>query len=303
MNTLPLNALRAFALTVHHGGVRAAARELEVSHSAISRHLAELERWLGIPVTERGEGQRDLAVTAQGAKLAAATLEALRAIDHAADAVREQRSPYAVTISTTPSFAARWLLPRLPALERAYPRFEVSLVIDQRLDDPRAMPCDFAIRTGAGPWAGVVAQPLMRDALYPVMSPSFWEASGKPKHPDQLRRLRLLHDRDASASWQLWRQTHGPADLDVRSGPRFASTDLILRAAAQGMGVALARDRLVQDDLASGALIQPFGDLSVELDTAYWLVTPEHVAVRESAKTVMRWLRREAEAPTGSRLR
>jgi len=300
MKTLPLNALRAFALVVHHGGVRAAARELGVSHSAISRHLTELERWLGVPVTERGEGQRGLTVTGQGEKLAAATWQALSDITREADAVREMRSPYAVTISTSPSFAARWLLPRLPLLERAYPRYEVSLVIDQRLDDPHAMPCDFAIRMGSGPWSDVVAQPLMSDELYPVMSPSFWEASGRPRKLEQLSDLRLLHDRDATASWQLWRQAFGPAELNVRSGPRFSSSDLVLRAASQGMGVALARDRLVRDDLVSGALVRPLGDLSIKIDAAYWLITPKQIAVRDAARVVIAWLRREAGMPGGS---
>lgn len=294
MKTLPLNALRALALAVHHGGVRAAARELDVSHSAVSRHLAELERWLGVPVTERGPGKRGLVLTPQGEKLAAATRQALLDMEQAADAVRELRSPYAVTISTSASFAARWLLPRLPLLERAYPRYEVSVVVDQKLDDPRAMSSDFAIRMGAGPWADVVAQPLMGDELYPVMSPSFWEAAGKPSRPVQLRGLRLLHDRDPAAGWPPWREAFGPPELNVRQGPRFASTDLVLRAAAQGMGVALARDRLVRDDLASGALIRPFAGSAVQLDAAYWLVMPKHAAVRDAAKVVMAWLKREA---------
>ncbi len=80
----------------------------------------------------------------------------------------------------------------------------------------------------------------------------------------------------------------------MRQGPRFASTDLVLRAAAQGMGVALARDRLVRDDLASGALIRPFAGSAVQLDAAYWLVMPKHAAVRDAAKVVMAWLKREA---------
>lgn len=294
MQTLPLNALRIFALVVQHGGIRAAARELKVSHSAISRHLAELERWLGTPIIERREGRRSSLVTAHGERLAAATQEALQAMLRAADAVRERRSPYAVTISTSPSFAARWLLPRLPLFERAHPRYEVSAVVDQRLDDPRAMSCDFAIRMGCGPWPDVIAQPLMGDELYPVMSSAFWEASGEPRRPEQLRNLRLLHDRDPAVSWQSWRQMFGPEGLNVRNGPRFSSTDLVLRAASQGMGVALARDRLARDDLASRALVRPFKDLSLKLGQAYWLVTPRHVALRDSAKVVMTWLRREA---------
>ena len=296
MEPLPLNALRAFALAVQHGGVRAAARELGLSHSAVSRHLAELERWLGVALLERGHGTRGLVVTAQGRQLAAVASQALADLARANSAVREQRSAHAVTISTTPSFAARWLLPRLPALERAHPRLEVSVVVDQRLDDPHASTSDFAIRTGQGPWPDVHAEPLMDDALYPVMGAAAWEASGRPSRPEALRDLRLLHDRDASASWQRWRQQFGPPDLDVRAGPRFASSDLVLRAAASGLGVALARHRLAADDVASGALVRPFGDRHVALANAYWIVTPRQGALRASTRTAIAWLRREADS-------
>ena len=300
MRTLPLNALRAFALAVEKGGVRAAARELAVSHSAVSRHLAELERWLGIPLVERDRGPRVFAVTPQGQRLARTTLTALYDIRRAADALREQRSRYAVTISTTPSFAARWLLPRLPALERAYPRLEVSVLVDQRLDDPQNSPSDLAIRMGRGPWPGVAAEPLMDDVLYPVMSPARWKDLGRPRELADLRRLRLLHDRDPGASWQLWREEHGPPELDVRRGARFTSSDLVLRAAAQGLGVALARHRLVLADLAAGTLIRPFGSHAIALDRAYWIVTPHGAATRDAVKVVSAWLRREAEHQRGA---
>ena len=291
---LPLNALRAFALAVEKGGVRAAARELAVSHSAISRHVIELEKWLGVALLERGRSPRVFAVTPQGERLARTTLNALDDLRRAADAIREQRSRYAVSVSTTPSFAARWLLPRLPALERAHPRLEVSVMVDQRLDDLQSSATDFAIRMGAGAWPGVIAEPLMDDVLYPVMSPALWKSAGRPRELTDLSGLRLLHDRDPHASWQLWRDEHGPATLDVRKGTRFTSSDLVLRAAAQGLGVALARHRLVLDDLEAGTLIRPFGSHSVTLTDAYWIVTSQGAAQRDAAKILITWLRREA---------
>jgi LysR family glycine cleavage system transcriptional activator len=300
MDSLPLNALRAFAVAVQKGGVRAAARELAVSHSAVSRHLAELERWLGVALLERGRGPRVFVVTPQGERLARTTLAALQDMQRAANAVREQRSRHAVTISTTPSFAARWLLPRLPSLQRAHPRLEVSVLVDQRLDDPATAGADLAIRMGTGSWSGVVAHPLMDDGLYPVMSPALWSEAGRPRELEDLGRMRLLHDRDPSASWQLWRDEHGPAELDVRRGTRFTSSDLVLRAAAQGFGVALARHRLVLDDVNGGTLIRPFGSRVVALDRAYWVVTPTGTAIRDAAKVVVAWLQREATRQRGA---
>jgi len=288
MKDLPLNALRAFAAVHASGGVRSAARELGIAHSSVSRHLAELEAWLGVELVT-GAGRAGSRFTSQGESLGATVSAALSEIAVAVEAVRERRSAGAVTISTTASFAARWLLPRLPALERADRTLEVSVVVEQRLDDLDAGAIDLAIRMGRGPWPGVHARALMEDALYPVMSPSYRAASGRPRRPSDLVGLRLLHDRDPNASWEAWRRAHGPRSLDVRRGPRFASSDLVLRAAAQGQGVALARDRLVRDDLASGALVRPMGDLEVNIGAAYWIVMPERDPTRAAA-AVADWL-------------
>jgi LysR family transcriptional regulator, glycine cleavage system transcriptional activator len=294
MRSLPLNALRAFALAVDKGGVRAAARELAVSHSAVSRHLSELERRLGVGLFDRSGGARSFIVTPQGQRLAGAVLGAMNEIRSALDAVREQRSRHAVTLSIAPSFAARWLLPRLSAFERGHPHVEVSILVDQRLDDLRASGSDLAIRMGPGPWPGVGAQLLMNDALYPVMSPEAWKKAGRPRVPADLRHLRLLHDRDPYASWSAWRDEHGPENLDVRKGPRFSSSDLVLRAAAQGLGVALARYRLVADDLDTGVLIRPFGAYSVAIDNAYWIITRSAGPAREVTTTMIAWLQQAA---------
>jgi LysR family glycine cleavage system transcriptional activator len=294
MDALPLNALRVLAAVDREGGVRPAARALSVSHSAVSRHLAELERWLGVPVLARERGRRELGLTGAGRRLATATAGALGDLERVVAGIREQRSAYAVSISTTPSFAVRWLLPRLPRLERAHPRLEVSVRVEQAVESATAFDGDFAIRTGGGAWPGFDAHPLMDDLLFPVMGAREWEDAGRPHRVDALRSLRLLHDRDPRASWARWRDAHGPGSLDVRSGPRFSSSDLVLRAAARGLGVALAHGRLADEDLATGALVRPFGEAAIELGTLYWLVAPSTTAPTAAARTVMAWLRHEA---------
>ncbi len=300
MQELPLNALRAFAAVYSHRGVRAAARELGIAHSSISRHLVELSRWVGVPLVRPSRGRGGIIFTPQGEALGRATLAGLRGIEQAATSVREARSSRSVTISAAPSFAARWLLPRLPALETAHPRIEVSVIVEQKLIDPDAGGVDLAVRMGRGPWPGVRVEPLMDDALYPVMSPDFWKKSGRPGRPRDLVGLRLLHDRDPSASWEAWRRAHGPGSLDVRKGPRFASSDLVLRAALQGQGVALARHRLAMDELGSGQLLRPIGSAEVALGTAYWLVLSERPRVRPATTAVIAWLRQQAGASPGA---
>jgi LysR family glycine cleavage system transcriptional activator len=207
--------------------------------------------------------------------------------------LRETRPAHAVTLSTSPSFAIRWLLPRLPALEKAHPKIELSVQVEQRLDALDDGRIDLAIRMGTGPWPELHAEPLMDDALYPVMSPALWQTSGRPSKPAQLAGLRLLHDRDPQASWEAWRSVHGPAKLALQGGARYTSSDLVLRAAMQGQGVALARHRLAADDVANGSLLRPFGELGVPLGTAYWIVRPP-AKPRAAVAAVIDWLRWQA---------
>jgi LysR family transcriptional regulator, glycine cleavage system transcriptional activator len=291
---LPLTALRAFATVHAQGGVRAAARELGITHSSVSRHLAELEAWLGIDLTTGSAGRAGIAFTPQGDLLARSTLSGLAEIERAVASLRESRSTRSVTVSAAPSFATRWLLPRLPKLERSHPQIELSVVVDQKIDTLESGRIDVAIRMGRGPWPDVRCEPLMDDVLYPVASAALFESAGRPRTPADLDGMRLLHDRDPSASWETWRQAHGPATLDVLAGPRFASSDLVLRAAMQGHGVALARHRLACDDVAGGALVRLFEDLAVPLRAAYWIVLPKHGRVRNSTAAVVEWLKDQA---------
>lgn len=298
MRDLPLNALRAFAAVHAYGGVRPAARDLGIAHSAVSRQVAELERWLGIALTEQGRsGRHGKVLNPAGQSLGRAVQVALEDIARAVGALREARSPNAVTLSTTASIASRWLLPRLAALERKHPRIELSVVVTQKLDDFVNRAIDLSIRMGRGPWPEVRCEPLMDDALYPVMSPSLWERTRRPARPEDLRGLRLIHDRDPNASWAAWRDAYGPKNLDVRGGVRYTSSDLVLRGAALGQGVALARHRLAYDDLAAGTLIRPFGDLKVDVPKAYWIVIPSHSWGRTAVTSLVHWLKEQAQEP------
>lgn len=299
MWTLQLNALRAFAAIYSTGGVRAAARKLGIAHSSVSRHLAELETWLGTSLTRKDTRQRKLEFTPQGIALGEATLDHLRDLATVVASLREGRSDSSVQIGTHPSFAVRWLLPRLPELESSHPEIEVSVIVDRRPGDFESADLDLAVSMGPRRAADPRWQRLMGDELYPVMSPSFWRRYGRPSKPEDLVGLRLLHDRDPDASWGEWRSVHGPDRLDVRKGPRLTSTDLVLRAAANGQGVALARHRLAVEAVASGQLLRPLGDLSVELRDAYWIILPRHTLPKPATRTVVRWLERQAATPAG----
>lgn len=297
MKDLPLNALRAFAAAHDAGGIRSAARKLGVAHSAVSRHLKELEGWLGVRLFEPAEGTRGITFTSQGEALGKAVAAGLSDIARAVESLREDRSASSVVIATSQSFASRWLLPRLPALAHAHRGIEVSVTVEQHLTDMDRGEADLAIRMGSGPWPGLACEPLMDECLYPVMSPSLWKAKGKPQSPDDLIRCTLLHDRDPQTSWDVWKRTYGPASLNVRKGPRLTSSDLLLRAAAMGQGVALARHRFARDDVASGLLWRPFKNLEVPIGVSYWIVmSPQLAARRSQVHAVAAWLKHAAQS-------
>lgn len=296
MKDLPLNALRAFAAVYECGGIRPAARLLDIAHSSVSRHLRELEAWLGVALVDKSGAQRSLNFTAAGEALGRAALSSLRDLSTAVAAVREQRRGNGITIETTPSIAARWLLPRLPALEAAHPWIEVSVVVEQKLTALTSSAVDFSIRMGQGPWRGFLCEPLMDDKLYPVVGRDLWNKAEKGLSKQDGKGIRLIHDRDPNAAWQIWQEHVQLKNLNMRAGPRFASSDLVLRAAAQNQGMALARDRLAFDDVASGSLIRPFGEDYAELPDAYWIVRDLNAVERVAVTTAINWLREEASA-------
>lgn len=290
MDNLPLTMLRALAAVYEEGGVRAAGRRLLVTHSAISRHLHELEQWIGTPLVEKGRGRHSFRLTPEGETLARASADALQSLGSAVSAVREARRPNAVTISTTPSFAVRWLLPRLPDFEQRYRWIEVSVLVEQRRKAPLDEGADFSIRMGSGPWPDLQCEPLMDDALFPVANANYVARSKKDPGATDMSGLRLLHDRDPNAAWSSWKRQFGPSHMDVRSGPRYTSSDIVMRVAEQGMGVALARAQLCQESLEVGSLVRLAGDAFVPLPKAYWIVQAEGKSLRNAAQIFKDWM-------------
>ena len=296
MRDLPLNALRAFAVVYAEGGIRPAARTLGVSHSSVSRHLRELEAWIETDLIDRATRSRELTFTAQGVRLGETANHTLSELHQMTESLRERRSKNSVLVDTTPSFAARWLLPQLPEFEAVAPWVKVSVLVDQRQRHPDTIGCDLSIRMGAGPWDDQRAFPLMSDQLVPVASPRYWDRHPKPGTVDDLRDHKLLHDRDPNTSWQRWRDLHGPVDLDVRKGQRFGSSDLVIRAAEHGLGIALAHRQLIEDSLKGGILEPAFETLMVELENAYWII-PAQAKSSKAVGVFLDWVKAKAAEP------
>ncbi|MEM9348709.1 MAG: LysR substrate-binding domain-containing protein [Pseudomonadota bacterium] len=297
MRDVPLNALRALAAVYLAGGIRPAGRMLRIAHSAIARHLSELEAQVGAPIFDKVADRRGVVFTALGERLGREAAEAMTQLESSWQSARERRAANAVVISAAPSVAALWLLPRLPALAEAHPKLEVSVLSEQRVRRPEEEGCDIAIRMGEAR-ADEVSEALMDDDLTPVLSPRLLARARTARGGAQLglellSELPLLHDRDPNAGWEVWVTKHGPAGLDLRQGPRFASSDLLLRAAQQGQGIALARLRLASDAIATGALVR-LTENSVRLTAAYQLIGRSDRMPGHAVRTVWNWLLEDA---------
>lgn len=287
---MPLNSLRAFALAYQAGGVRSAARDLGVSHSSVSRHVKELEAWLGVALVDYAEGQRRVTFTSSGKNLAESVLSHLGSIDATVTSLREARHSGSVVISATASVATRWLLPRLSDLQNKLPEIEVSVLTEQQLVNPDGEHIDISLRMGQGPWPNYSCTPLTDDEFFPVIHPSLYTARSRENPISLFTENSLIHDRDPATTWREWFSVYPVAGVNTRKGARFASSDLVIRAASQALGIGLVRGRLAADDLASGALVRPFGNQSIVILNAYWVVTSDSSEIRSEVNEVVSWM-------------
>ncbi len=287
----PLGAIRAFEATARLGSTVAAASELGVTHGAVSRQIKTLEDRLSRQLFERESGR--LVLTKLGKRYAGSAEQAFDLLDVATRELTGGAEEPVVRISTTASFAAKWLLPRLPRFRARHREIEVWVFESQGLVEPRpGGASDLAIRMGAGPWRGVSAQPLMDDELFPVCAPALARDLARPT---DLAKAILLHDDDPQAAWSRWLAAVGLAGRAYERGPRFASTALLLQAAVDGQGVALARARLASPDIRAGHLVRPFVE-TVQTGPAYWLITPIRGTPNRAARLFCAWLKQEARA-------
>jgi len=246
----PLNALRAFEAAARHLNFSRAADELSVTPGAVSQQIQNLEDYIGGPLFKRTPRGLLLTDTAQTA------LPALRdAFDNLAEAaalLTAQVEGRRLTITAAPSFAAKWLVPRLGRFEAKYPQVDVWLSADMDLVDFGTGEVDVAIRYGAGPYPGLESVRLMRETVIAVMSPDLM-ASSPVNAPRDLAGHVLLHDGSPDADescpdWLMWLAARGVKSIDATRGPRFNQSSLVIEAALGGRGVALAPGKAEQAD-------------------------------------------------------
>jgi LysR family transcriptional regulator, glycine cleavage system transcriptional activator len=291
----PLNALPSFEAAARLLSFSKAAEELHVTHGAVSRAVRHLENQLGVQLFVRAT--RSIAMTAVGSVFAAEVRGALDRLAAAAAAAGREQSSGVLSVSTTDSLAAQWLVPRLFKFRRAHSGIDVRLSTSEKIADFVTDGIDIAIRYGRGQYPSVSAELLMEEDLSPVCSPKLLEGRHPLRSPTDLKYHTLIHD-EFHIDWATWLRTAGITDVDPHRGPMFHSSEHAVQAAIQGEGVILGRSALVADDLASGRLVRPFS-VKVPAGLAYYIVYPSRALQQRKIKLFRDWLLNEARSPSG----
>jgi LysR family glycine cleavage system transcriptional activator len=279
MSRLPsLNALRCFEAAARSGSFSRAAEELNVTQSAVSHQVRQLEQWFGISLFDRMG--RQTMPTPKGQELARSLAEAFDIVAAACRRIAQSEAGPALTIAALPSIATIWLIPRLSRFFEEHPEVSVKVIYafaDQKIDFEET---DIAILWGPGEWQGCRSTRLLPGNTVAVCNPSYLDKEGPFNVPQAILGKPLLHDTDR-LDWQNWMRHAGLKHAGPSPGPIFQDFNLLRAAALAGQGIALCPRSLIADDLASGRLVQLF-DTEIKLDYAYSIIEPASIAKRRS---------------------
>ncbi len=291
----PLNALKAFEAVARLSSVSSAAKALGVTPGAVSQQIRLLEDHAGAPLLRRDAG--GMGLTELGERLVPVLRDAFDHLTQAADIIYGPSQRQSLAISVPPSFAVRWLVPRMARFSAEHPEIEVWISADMQLADIAGGRADVAIRYGLGDYAGVRSELLVDAGVIPVCSPGLLSTL---RRPSDLANHTLIHVargalEEPRPDWAAWLTSRRLDGIDAKAGPRFDQTAFAIEDAARGRGLALAPRAFVAEDLASGRLVAPFADGYLATDMAYRLVT-RRGSLRPEAQAFVAWLRAEAKA-------
>jgi LysR family glycine cleavage system transcriptional activator len=286
----PLPALRALEAAVRHRSYSGAARELNLTHGAISHQLRRLEADLGGPLFRRSGNA--MLPTPMAERLARAVAQAFADLDEALSAVTHAAAKAPLVLSLEAQFASRWMASRLTRLTRT--GFNLQITVDNTLADFVTDGVDAGVRHGSGVWPGLETQLLLPERVFPVCSPEF--AKRYPmRAPEDLASAPLL--RHLARPWSLWFGAHN-LPTPPTTGLTFDDSALLIDAAVQGLGVALARSGLAERDLREGRLVRALpGELEAEL--GYYFVWRADSRKLGRINALREWLVAEAAASGG----
>ena len=287
----PLNALRAFEATGRHLSFSKAAEELFVTPAAVSQQVRGLEEWLSVPLFRRLT--REIRLTEAGQKALPLMTEGLDRLAEGVSRLTDDDETGILTVSAAPTFAAKWLVPRLDSFNTRYPDLSVRLDASLGLVDFERDGVHVGIRLGPGKYPGLRADKLFDENVVPACSPSLMEGDHPLAAPADLAHHRLLHvdwgDLRDAPSWQRWLGHFKVDGVDASRGAVFTIENLAIQAAIGGQGVMLVNPIIIEAELAAGTLVMPF-DMVLKSNTSVWVVAPERTADRPKIKAFRDWI-------------
>jgi LysR family glycine cleavage system transcriptional activator len=293
----PLNALKAFEATARRLNVSQAARDLGVTPGAVSQQIRILEDHAGAPLFRREGGK--MALTDLGLLLEPILRDAFEQLSRAAEVIYGPSGRRSLSISVPPSFAVKWLVPRMASFSAEHPGIEVWISADMQLANVAGGRVDVAVRYGRGDYPGVRSETLLDAGVIPVCSPALLSGEDPLRRADHLARHTLIHVRRSAIEeprpdWTVWLASRGLSWIDAEAGPRFDQTALAIDAAIYGRGVTLAPRAFVAADLAYGRLVAPFADGYLASELAYHVLTRRQGS-RAEARVFTDWIRHQAQ--------
>ena len=285
-----LNALKAFEAAARHESFTQAAQELCVTQGAVSHQVKALEAELGCRLFTREH--RRLVITSAGQSYLAVVRDAFDRLALGTENLLQQHNTGALTISTSPNFASKWLVHRLGRFAEQHPAIDLRVSATLQHIDFAREDFDLAIRHGDGNWPDLHVTRLCAEELFPVCSPAMIRGRRALRAPADLKHHTLLHINERR-DWGTWLEAAGVTDVDVMHGPIFNQASIAIDAAIDGQGVVLARSALTARDLYTGRLVRPFA-LSLKVPYSYWIVCSKPTATLPKISTFRDWLLAEA---------
>jgi LysR family transcriptional regulator, glycine cleavage system transcriptional activator len=281
----PLIALRAFEAAARYGSMRQAATAMSVSHSVISRHVSNLEDWLGVPLFVGS--RRAVALTPEGRRYFNAVTEALDRIASATEEIRPVAPWQTIDVWCVSGLASRWLVPKLAEVRELIPDVDITIRPTLNVPDFARGEADLFITYGPVDVEGLWETKLMSPIVIPVASPAFIEGTAPIREASDFLSVPLLHEVSADY-WRQWFVANGVTSIAALKGPRLWHLSSVLDAAKNGQGVALAPEIVVRGDIREGHL-QRLGGADVRIGS-YHLYTKKEAVISRSLAKLRQWI-------------
>ncbi|MEH6456948.1 MAG: transcriptional regulator GcvA, partial [Cocleimonas sp.] len=297
----PLNSIRAFEATARHLSFSRAADELNVTPGAVSQQVKVLEDYLDLKLFKRKN--RMILLTDEAQICLPLLSQGLDKLSQGIETIREQNNDKPLTITASPTFASRWLLPRLTSFQQQFPDIDVRIEATNELADLVNDDIDVGIRFGTGEYSGLEADYLFSQNVIPVCKPSLLEGENRIQSPEDLKKHTLLHagseyfimDDKTHVDWEMWFATVGVNDIDARHGLHFSQYNLLIEAAIRGQGVALVGDAIISDEIKTGQLVKLFEETDIPLSFSYYLAYSKNKTNLPRVKIFRQWLLNEVK--------